>query len=150
MQLLTHLERHKIDAMRRKFEKNSLKVDMLDFVRIMRSALPNYIVRKPGEKKKKKSAAELAGLRILDDEEDLLRNLLELYREIDVNGDGDIEWEEFIRFIVDKAQVFKEMDKLDKIPHYEHIELPADRDVRLKKIKEGTLTGAHHRRSTGT
>ena len=34
---------------------------MLDFVRIMRSALPNYIVRKPGEKKKKKSAAESNG-----------------------------------------------------------------------------------------
>ena len=103
LQLLTHLERHKIDGMHSRFQEHDLRVSMLDFVRIMRDALPNYIVSKPGEQGKKKSAAELAGLRILDDEEDLLRNLLELYREIDVNGDGDVEWEEFIRFIVDKV-----------------------------------------------
>ena len=142
LQLLTHLERHKIDGMRSRFQEHDLRVSMLDFVRIMRDALPNYIVRKPGEQGKKKSAAELAGLRILDDEEDLLRNLLELYREIDVNGDGDVEWEEFIRFIVDKAQVFKEMDRLDTIPNYEHILLPSDVQAHQQRLKEGRATAA--------
>ena len=46
---------------------------MLDFVRTCEVPYRIISYGSPGEKKKK-SAMELAGLRILDDEEDLLRN----------------------------------------------------------------------------
>ena len=36
----------------------------------------------------------------------LVANLDDLFREIDINGDGDMEWEEFTSFIVEKAVVF--------------------------------------------
>ena len=31
-------------------------------------------------------------------------NLVELFREVDINGDGEMEWDEFTRFIVEKAR----------------------------------------------
>ena len=49
-------------------------------------------------------------------ESELVANLVELFREVDVNGDGVMEWEEFTRFIVEKAALFKEQNSLDRIP----------------------------------
>ena len=37
---------------------------------------------------------------------DLVENLIELFREIDINGDGGLEWSEFTGYIVEKAFVF--------------------------------------------
>jgi Ca2+-binding EF-hand superfamily protein len=34
---------------------------------------------------------------------DLTQRLIELFREIDLDGDGQIVWEEFTNFILDKA-----------------------------------------------
>ena len=53
-------------------------------------------------------------------ESELVANLVELFREVDVNGDGVMEWEEFTRFIVEKAALFKEQNSLDRIPEYRH------------------------------
>jgi hypothetical protein len=32
----------------------------------------------------------------------------ELFSEVDVNGDGDMEWEEFTKFVVEKASIFRQ------------------------------------------
>ena len=40
-------------------------------------------------------------------EGELVANLVELFREVDINGDGDMEWDEFTRFIVEKVSVGK-------------------------------------------
>ena len=47
-------------------------------------------------------------------------NLVELFREVDINGDGDMEWDEFTRFIVEKASLFQDALALEKTPPYLH------------------------------
>ena len=56
----------------------------------------------------------------------LVRNLMELFREIDVNGDEDLEWVEFTNHIIDLGMVKKDSVFVDTIKDY----LPSDiRDV---------------------
>ena len=90
MQLVTHLDRDHIYEMRERFAAHDMMVGEMDFVRIVKDVLPDYIVRPKDQPRGEKSASEMAGLSVLDDEEDLVANLIELYKEIDVNGDGDV------------------------------------------------------------
>ncbi|GMH91364.1 hypothetical protein TrVE_jg9264 [Triparma verrucosa] len=53
-------------------------------------------------------------------EKEVTANLVELFREVDINGDGEMEWDEFTRFIVEKASLFEEALAVDKIPSYTH------------------------------
>ena len=56
----------------------------------------------------------------------LVRNLIELFEEIDVNGDKDLEWVEFTNHIIDQGMVKKDSVFVDTIKDY----LPSDiRDV---------------------
>jgi len=50
----------------------------------------------------------------------LVADLVELFREVDINGDGDMEWDEFTRFIVEKASLFQDRMTLDKVAPYYH------------------------------
>lgn len=53
-------------------------------------------------------------------ESEMAANLVELFKEVDVNGDGDLDWEEFTRFMVEKAALFKESQALDRVLQYSH------------------------------
>ena len=44
--------------------------------------------------------------------------MYELYKEVDVNGDGDMEWEEFTTFIVQKANQLNKNNKLSSLSTY--------------------------------
>lgn len=44
--------------------------------------------------------------------------MFELFKDIDVNGDGDLEWQEFTTFVVEKANLLNKRQKLATIPHY--------------------------------
>ena len=44
--------------------------------------------------------------------------MYELYKEVDVNGDGDMEWEELTTFIVQKANQLNKGNKLSSIATY--------------------------------
>lgn len=48
----------------------------------------------------------------------LVRNLIELFNEIDVNGDGDLEWVEFTNHIIDLGMVKKDSVFVDTIKDY--------------------------------
>ena len=48
----------------------------------------------------------------------LVRNLIELFNEIDVNGDGDLEWVEFTNHIIDLGMVKKDRVFVDTIKDY--------------------------------
>ena len=52
----------------------------------------------------------------------LVRNLIELFKEIDVNGDEDLEWVEFTNHIIDLGMVKKDRVFVDTIKDY----LPSD------------------------
>jgi WD40 repeat protein len=45
-------------------------------------------------------------------------NMFELFKDIDVNGDGDLEWQEFTSFTVEKANILTQRLKLASIAHY--------------------------------
>ena len=44
--------------------------------------------------------------------------MYELFKDIDVNGDGDMEWEELTKFIVEKANMLNNKVQLSGISHY--------------------------------
>lgn len=48
----------------------------------------------------------------------LVRNLIDLFNEIDVNGDGDLEWVEFTNHIIDLGMVKKDSVFVDTIKDY--------------------------------
>lgn len=52
------------------------------------------------------SPTKVAALEVSRQKE-VTANLVELFREVDINGDGDMEWDEFTRFIVEKVSVGK-------------------------------------------
>lgn len=45
-------------------------------------------------------------------------NMFELFKDIDVNGDGQLEWQEFTSFTVEKANLLNKRAKLASIAHY--------------------------------
>ena len=52
-------------------------------------------------------------------EEKLVRCLVNLFQEIDLNGNGTLEWDEFTNFIIEKATVLNNIKtKLDEIKSY--------------------------------
>ena len=48
----------------------------------------------------------------------LVRNLMELFREIDVNGDEDLEWVEFTNHIIDLGMVNRDSSIVDNVKNY--------------------------------
>jgi len=45
-------------------------------------------------------------------------NMYELFKDIDVNGDGDLEWQEYTTFTVEKANLLNKRAKMASIAHY--------------------------------
>ena len=45
-------------------------------------------------------------------------NMFELFKDIDINGDGDLEWQEFTSFVVEKANLLNKRQKLASLAHY--------------------------------
>lgn len=48
-----------------------------------------------------------------------MRYLTFLFNEIDINGNGDMQWDQFTNYIIEKATVLKNLkSKADEIKHY--------------------------------
>eukprot|EP00903_Cladosiphon_okamuranus_P007678 g7442.t1 len=50
--------------------------------------------------------------------EEVISNLVELFKEVDINGDGMMEWDEFTRFVVVKAQLHHAQMSIDQLAEY--------------------------------
>ena len=109
IKMMTALDSGRVGLIKREFEARGGSVDMFEFVRIMEANLPEHLYDDLN------SAAAGA-----QSDTELTANLVELFREVDVNGDGYMEWEEFTRFMVEKAALFKQQLALDSIPSYSH------------------------------
>lgn len=179
MDLMMNLDAHTIASIKKEFVENGGEVDIYEFVRIMRTYLPEHLeVRKAGagdaddaEDGKSsgdadrggggasrtgggwrastrrlnegaaaaQSAADEAGMARQQrqrsvSEMQLVANLCELFKEIDVNGDAMMEWDEFTSFIVDKAVVFRDDASVDAIAGYHPAHLPPVVEERSKRM----------------
>lgn len=52
------------------------------------------------------------------DQKEFVINMYELFKDIDVNGDGQLEWQEFTSFTVEKANLLNKRARLASIAHY--------------------------------
>ena len=52
------------------------------------------------------------------EQRDFGANMYELFKDIDINGDGGLEWQEFTSFVVEKANLLNKRQKLASLPHY--------------------------------
>lgn len=59
-------------------------------------------------------------------------SMFELFKEIDVNGDGDLEWQEFTAFTVDRANVLTTKLKKTNIAHFHESTEKLDRDAKVR------------------
>lgn len=53
-------------------------------------------------------------------EPELIANLCDLFAQIDINGDGTLEWKEFTSFIVETGLMSKNQ-QFDSLHHYYHV-----------------------------
>jgi hypothetical protein len=99
MKLMTVFDAPRVEIIKREFERRDNKVDQADFITIMLKHLPSHLYSNHDN-----SADEL----------------LELFKEVDVNGDGSMDWEELTRFMVSKAALLKENTMSDSMLPYHH------------------------------
>ena len=131
---MMHMDAGAVKSIQRRFVAAGGSVDLYGFVDVMRRHLPEYSNAKAvvdtqndafgGQGLKEASGGaglqeqegsqivekELDWLKDMTEEErerELVADLVELFREVDINGDGDMEWDEFTRFIVEKASLFQ-------------------------------------------
>ena len=83
MDIMMLLDIDKVPALRKEFEAQEEGLTQTDFVRVMLKYLKRESI----------------------DEFQLVSNLVELFAQIDVNGDGTMEWDEFTSFIVDTGNL---------------------------------------------
>ena len=62
--------------------------------------------------------------------------MYELYKEVDVNGDGDMEWEELTTFIVQKANQLNRANKLSSISTYYDSSDSLDETAKMRRRDE--------------
>ena len=79
-------------------------MSLVDFVLILKEHLPNWQIDIPFRERK------------------LIRCLKLLFEEIDSNGNGTLEWNEFTNYIIEKATVINNIkNKNDEVKYYTHI-----------------------------
>jgi len=101
MKLMTALDAPRVERVKRAFEERNDSVCLNDFLFIMQENLPSQLYADSGKK-------------------ELFTNLVDMFKEVDINGDGSMEWEEFTRFMVEKAALYKESQNVERIPNYFH------------------------------
>ena len=102
---MSHLNYKKLEEIKRDFMKNDNEgklqdflhqgLSMLQFIKIMLHHLPDT-----------------------KDKVGLVKNLIELFKQIDVNGDANLEWDEFTNHIIELGMVRKDRTFIDAIKNY--------------------------------
>eukprot|EP01038_Epipyxis_sp_PR26KG_P011209 gene11209-15040_t len=93
---------------RKEFFAREDSITLEEFIYIIQKHL---VKGKPGEDNSKY-------LMVTPEQKEFGLNMYELFKDIDVNGDGQLEWQEFTSFTVEKANLLNKRAKLTRIPHY--------------------------------
>lgn len=121
MQLLTALDSKKISELEGVWlglPRGQKGLGLEAFVHVFRKRLPRPFLISP--------VLELGpgeGGREVPEEE-LIRVLCRLFREIDVNGDGVVEWDEYTKYIVEESVVSQHQAAGTTLPPYVPVHLP--------------------------
>lgn len=90
-----------ISILKNEFKERNMEMDMNDFIMIIKDHLIHWQLDIPNREKK------------------LIRCLSLLFHDIDLNGNGNMEWDEFTNYIIDKAAVLNTMkNKNEEIKSY--------------------------------
>jgi hypothetical protein len=103
------MDMSKVSAIQREFQQKDHGLSIAEFVHVMMRFVQS--TERGGE--------ENSRLRNLS-ERQLIANLCELFAQIDINGDGSMEWEEFTSFIVETGLTVKSHQP-NSIQHYHHV-----------------------------
>ncbi|DBA00306.1 TPA: hypothetical protein N0F65_001501 [Lagenidium giganteum] len=98
-----------VSALRKEFQQKEKGLSISEFVFVMIRFVQSTA-----------QTEENSRLRNLT-ETQLVANLCELFAQIDINGDGSMEWEEFTSFIVDTGLTVKNHQPTS-IEHYHHVQ----------------------------
>lgn len=91
--ILSHLNYRKLEKISEDFRKNPKKgLSLTEYLKVMLKHLPD-----------------------VQDKPNLVKNLIELFRQIDVNGDETLEWDEFSNHIIELGMVRKDKTFIDAI-----------------------------------
>lgn len=103
--ILMYLDAQKVKLLQKEFEQDEDGLQVHEFVLVMKSFLRSAIAAGP-----KSALSDLTELQ-------LVSNLCELFAQIDVNGDGNMEWDEFTSFVVEMGMHSAE-DSVNAIQRY--------------------------------
>ena len=113
MRLIVALDAGRVEVIKREFSALHDVIGCSEFCRIIADNLPDRIFKDGtlGQDINSLSTPDTIKMRLLE-------NLVELFKEVDVNGDGQMQWEEFSRFLVEKASVYHQAQSPDKMLEY--------------------------------
>ena len=99
--IMSHLNYRKLQKIKEEFKKceevkgAGMGLSLEEFIKVMLIHLPDT-----------------------RDKVGLVKNLIELFRQIDVNNDQSLEWDEFTGHIIELGMVMKDRTFIDAIKHY--------------------------------
>ncbi|KAJ0399503.1 hypothetical protein ATCC90586_007532 [Pythium insidiosum] len=109
MDIMMMMDMEKVSSLRNEFQQKERGLTITEFVQVMMRFVQSS-----------ERTEENSRLRNLS-ERQLIANLCELFAQIDINGDGSMEWEEFTSFIVDTGLTVKS-HQLNSIQHYNYVQ----------------------------
>ena len=99
--LMRMMEPSALDAIRKEFFSREDSVGLAEYLYVFEKHLLSGKVRHSEAEKREFTSV-----------------MYELFKDVDVNGDGDMEWEELTKFIVEKANMLSGSNVLTGIAHY--------------------------------
>jgi WD40 repeat protein len=104
--LMMRMDPDALSEIRQEFFRREDSVSLIDFIYIMSKHLIDFA---NDDRKMSRSSKE---------ERDFVMDMHELFKEVDVNGDGMMEWEEFTKFTVEKASLLNKRFVISTLPEY--------------------------------
>jgi WD40 repeat protein len=104
--LMMRMDPEALSAIRQEFFRRDDSVSLIDFIFIMSKHLIDFT------NEDRKISRSTQG------EREFVMDMHELFKEVDVNGDGMMEWEEFTKFTVEKASLLNKRFVISTLPEY--------------------------------
>jgi hypothetical protein len=121
VEIMKHMNHQRMSSIHKCFKENGGEVDIYEFIALMKDHLPEFRPSATTE-----DANDLSG------NLSLVASLCDFFWEIDINGDGTLEWDEFALFIAETAAVHGRQDFVSDTTYYhpvQKLEGPAKRNA---------------------